>query len=1066
MNKKIILSKICGLVIIAITMLFFIKITVKASYEEPDNEFRAVWVTPWGGDSALVSYTSEANFKANMNYVLTIMEEYNMNVLIYHIRTHNNALYNSEINPLASYWSSVNFGGFDPLTWLIEACHVRGIEFHAWLNPYRVSSSYSGTIESFASTVQSNNIASDASNLLKTAAGGIILNPAKAVVRDFIIQTVAEIMDRYNVDAIHFDDYFYANMGANGATSGTTTIISEPDQSDYEAYIDSNPVSGYLKTSATNKADWRREQVDLLISGLSTYIKAYNETNTRYVQLGIAPTGIYKNGNGIVTYNAQGEAITTGSNTSGQTHYSSYLFCDTLKWCNEGWIDYILPQSYWGMTHTAAGYQKVMGWWDKVVKNLDVNLYSGIGLYMADEASNTYSWKSDDDELLKQLTYLTTLENVQGASIYNFNNLRKRYDGGTSQVAIQLANLGVNCWTRKVVVPEIKSMEPVNLSKVTNFNVVGNTLTWGKTTGSKFYAIYRSSANLSFASSEIIDIVGGSRTNFTWTDSDSGTYSYGIAAISYTNTIGTPTEVGETQAYSSRAEVVADLIADYNTTKGTSHTLQYFIDYTETGYGYFASVSGDNTFFSNESMRTKWSWLLEYLRTIRTSSGLDVTQYNSIINKGFVTALAATINVETIAFIAGKQYTASSYSSSDYSLAVNNNGFWAFSPRESAQYTVSFVDYDGTILKTENVASGEGATAPTSPTKRGYVFSAWDVGYANISNHTTVTATYNITNSYVNIKTNNAYGTAVVTSGATSGLYVDTIYDASVTLTATNGTGDFLFWLDGDRIVSFNSTYQFNVTSKHEIAAYFTENGKFGVAFVDLNMRLIDFVSVAAGAEATTTKVPRYKPGYTFTGFAESSNITANKICYANYDKQEIYFTVSVVGGLITDGNQTSKNVVAGTVVTITSSDENFKYWTHRGKIVSYERTYSFSAYENSELVAINTGTLSTELFVNIATPFIDGSDSIGFIVQIENIGIKNIVEYGFIYIYGAMKNPLEDSGAIKIQALVKAPTNEYSLIANVNPSQTINVIGYVIIKNDGVYHSIYSELVSYTNNQ
>ena len=78
-------------------------------------------------------------------------------------------------------------------------------------------------------------------------------------------------------------------------------------------------------------------------------------------------------------------------------------FCDTLKWCNEGWIDYILPQSYWGMTHPIAGYQEVMGWWNKVVKNLNVNLYSGIGLYMADESANTHSWQSDDDELLKQI---------------------------------------------------------------------------------------------------------------------------------------------------------------------------------------------------------------------------------------------------------------------------------------------------------------------------------------------------------------------------------------------------------------------------------------------------------------------------------------------------------------------------------------------------------------------------------------------------------------------------------------------------------------------------------------
>ena len=132
-------------------------------------------------------------------------------------------------------------------------------------------------------------------------------------------------------------------------------------------------------------------------------IDGYNKENKKHVQLGISPTGIYKNGDGVVTYDENFNAITTGSDTNGQQHYASYLFCDTVKWCNNGWIDYLLPQSYWARSHPLAGYRRVMDWWDKVLKYKKVNLYSGIGLYMSDLTGKAYSWQTDYYELYKDL---------------------------------------------------------------------------------------------------------------------------------------------------------------------------------------------------------------------------------------------------------------------------------------------------------------------------------------------------------------------------------------------------------------------------------------------------------------------------------------------------------------------------------------------------------------------------------------------------------------------------------------------------------------------------------------
>ena len=523
-----------------VTVVNFNSNIVNADYVEMDQELRAAWVSPWGGDSGLCTYKNEEDFKANMNYILDTLEMYNMNTIIYHVRTHNNAMYKSSLNPVASYWSSVDFNTFDPLEWLIGECHKRGIEFHAWLNPYRVRSSSSTSLESIASSYANfkANPASDVNNMLM-GDGTVILNPGLQNVRDFIVNTVLELVNGYDVDAIHFDDYFYCNMGANGKTSGSNTIINEPDQVTYEAYIDSNPNCGLSKTSATNKADWRRTQVDLFIEQLHNALSDYNRENHKYVQLGIAPTGIYKNGDGKVTYNANGDAVSSGSNTGGQTHYSSYLFCDTVNWINHEWIDYIMPQSYWGFGHPVAGYNEVMGWWNQVVKNKNVNLYSGIGLYMADSSGNTYTWQTDEYELKKQLEYIASSTRIDGASIYNFNNLRKLRDGKSTQVTTEISNALVsNCWQRVVCQAEIRSFERINLGKVSNFKINGNTISFNKLEGAKFYVVYRSSGEVTFSANEVVDVFGSSDELVTWTDKVSGNYNYGIKALSYSNTLG------------------------------------------------------------------------------------------------------------------------------------------------------------------------------------------------------------------------------------------------------------------------------------------------------------------------------------------------------------------------------------------------------------------------------------------------------------------------------------------------------------------------------------------------
>ena len=189
-------NKLISKFIILILLLIFIpkKITVKGEYINPETEFRAVWISNFVNDVS--SYTTEANFKSEMTKVFNIMEHYNLNAMIFHVRTHNNAMYDSDLNPVSSWWSNVNFATFDPLEWLISEAHKRGIEFHAWMNPYRVLSTRYGE------SLPASNPANNPDNLL-TYNGNSILDPGLPLVREFLVDTVLEVIEKYDVDAIH-----------------------------------------------------------------------------------------------------------------------------------------------------------------------------------------------------------------------------------------------------------------------------------------------------------------------------------------------------------------------------------------------------------------------------------------------------------------------------------------------------------------------------------------------------------------------------------------------------------------------------------------------------------------------------------------------------------------------------------------------------------------------------------------------------------------------------------------------------------------------------------------------
>ena len=483
-------------------------------YNYPTQNLRACWVSNFIG--SLPSYSTAEKWKTDYSYVLDVMETYGLNCIIFHVRTHNNALYKSELNPVASWFSKVNFDEFDPLEWAIEETHKRGIEFHAWLNPYRISTTGAQT-QYVSGSIPAVNPVNDSSNLLQSG-NSIILNPGLQSNRDFIVDSCMEVVENYDVDAIHFDDYFY--------------------------------ISGV----ETNKSgDWKRQQVDLFIEDLSNQLREYNKENNKAVQLGISPSGIYRNG-GVTSspkYDANGNLTSPlASNTAGFAHYDNYLYSDTLKWINEEWIDYIMPQTYWSLEQTVASFGELSKWWSWAVKYKKVNLYLGMGIYMPADNSN---WRKNKYEVRDQILNAEMYDEVGGFSFYSYNYL-------TSSNVYTKTGMDIvknDYFSKKIPADVKKYYAPLyDTIPVENIKVVNDVLTFDRSENARGYVVYK------VAKGEALDQNNIDHVYYYGNDlsvelDDTLNYSYYISSVNLANEISEPIS---TEAATATAENVIEKI--------------------------------------------------------------------------------------------------------------------------------------------------------------------------------------------------------------------------------------------------------------------------------------------------------------------------------------------------------------------------------------------------------------------------------------------------------------------------------------------------------------------------
>lgn len=366
--------RIYTLIILAILMLS----EQTFGQSEPTTEFRSVWISTvsnldWPKSDEIGDLAAQ---KAELIRMLELYADMNLNAVFLQVRPECDAFYNSSYEPWSRYLTGTQGQdpAYDPLAFAIEEAHKLGLEIHAWLNPYRVNASTSDGGSYYHST----HVAVEHPEwVMEYDTGKKILNPGIPDVSSYIGSVVKDIVSKYAVDGIHFDDYFYAYGGTPDAL----------DQTQFDTY------GGGL-----TRDNWRRQNINRMID---TVYKAITDTKS-WVKFGVSPFGIYKSGvpSGIVGMDAY-----------------SVIYCDPLAWLQSRSVDYLTPQLYWP-TGGAQDFETLVDWWAQQCKTNSRHLYAGQGIYrLADNPAKTTSTNSNGGDLHELKAYFdnpSMLESSKG----------------------------------------------------------------------------------------------------------------------------------------------------------------------------------------------------------------------------------------------------------------------------------------------------------------------------------------------------------------------------------------------------------------------------------------------------------------------------------------------------------------------------------------------------------------------------------------------------------------------------------------------------------------------------
>ncbi|MCX5522934.1 family 10 glycosylhydrolase [Streptomyces bobili] len=318
-----------------------------------------------------------------------------LNTVIFQVRPTADALWPSPYEP----WSQVLTGtqgkapGWDPLGTAVTEAHARGLQLHAWFNPYRIA------VHDDPAGLVASHPARRHPDWVVPYGGKLYYNPGLPQVRAFVQDAMLDAVRRYPLDAVHFDDYFYPYPVA-GQTFD--------DDAAYDAHGGAFP----------NRAAWRRANIDLLVRETAARIKAVRPTT----QFGISPFGVWRNAS----------TDPRGSDTQALQSYDA-IHADTRKWVREGWIDYVVPQLYWNIGLKAADYAALVPWWAEVARGSRTKLYLGEALYKAGDPAQPAAWQ-DPAELSRHLTLAAGHPEVGGHVYFAAKDLRTDRIGAMARV--------------------------------------------------------------------------------------------------------------------------------------------------------------------------------------------------------------------------------------------------------------------------------------------------------------------------------------------------------------------------------------------------------------------------------------------------------------------------------------------------------------------------------------------------------------------------------------------------------------------------------------------------------
>ena len=363
--------------------------------------FRGAWIATvanidWPSAEAVGDSAAQ---KAEMTFLLDSLSSLGLNAIIFQVRPTADALYKSAYEP-SSHWLAGKQGApltWDPLEWTIGEAHQRGMEVHVWLNPYRVNLAKTDT-----SMISADHIWRKHPDWFWEYNKQWYFDPARPETREWICTIVQDIVSRYDIQAIHMDDYFYPYPAGGKKLPDEASFQKDPRGFD-------------------NLHDWRRDNVNLAIQAISQTIKECKDS----VEFGISPFGVWRNAS----------VDSTGSKTqAGITNYDD-LYADTRLWIKEGWIDYILPQLYWEIGKKVADYEVLAHWWANEVRGTKCKLYIGMAPYRLVESqkSKVESKKSNPwangNEIKRQMDLNRTIPEISGECFYSTRPLLRNPRG-------------------------------------------------------------------------------------------------------------------------------------------------------------------------------------------------------------------------------------------------------------------------------------------------------------------------------------------------------------------------------------------------------------------------------------------------------------------------------------------------------------------------------------------------------------------------------------------------------------------------------------------------------------